>query len=301
MMRFSHPTLSLLIVLFAACEMLAGAWTLPAKRFWVKTALYYQETNHRFCTEQDALSPAFQQVGCTHAGDKAPFDPFIGGTSSGVAIITEINYGITGWLDLGVSIPFQSLRFTNLADPDRPAATNIGDIRFFSKWRFISDLLVGSFVFGVKSPTGEFTVDAEVVNLSEGQWDFDFIAEFGKSFWPLPLYMNLAFGYRIRTDNKNFEYSFGNEWLGRVEGGFHIMKTVMFKATIDYLHGEPPQIKFTGDELLKRRQLFTVAPSLILMPIRNVALEFSVRYALAGQDYPAAAQYMTAITYEFGW
>ncbi len=265
----------------------------------MKSAIFYQVTQKRFCSEQDAQSLAFREVGCTSAGHSAPFDPFIGGQSEALAIFTEVAYGATGWLDLGVQIPFYSLKFTNLANPNRPRNNSFGDIRFFAKYRVLQQPVVASIMIAAKSPTGKFNVDAEVVNVSEGQWDVEFLGEMSRSFWPVRGYASLGVGYRIRTDNDAFEHTMGDEFMMIFEAGYDLRPRVTIKGAVDWLRGEHPRLKANNVPLLERRELLTITPSVIYAPREGFGIEASVRFALSGQDFPDGTQFMGALFYNF--
>lgn len=293
--------LAVLVILALPVESFAGAWTLPKRRLWLKSAIFYQASDRRFCTEQDALSLAFRDAGCTAAGHRAPFDPFIGGESRALAIFTEAAYGATGWLDVGVQIPFYSLQFTNLANPRRPRSNSIGDVRFFTKLRLLQQPFVASLTAGAKSPTGKFTVDAEAVNVSEGQWDFDVIGEVSKSLWPLRGYVSLGVGYRMRTDNDAFEHTMGDELMVLAETGYEPIPNVMIKGTLDWLRGQAPRLKVNNAPLLERRELLTITPGVIYTLREGLNLEASIRFAIRGQDFPDGPQLMGAISYRFSF
>ncbi len=291
--------LTVLIISLWLAESFAGGWTLPKGKLWIKSAVFYQATDRRFCTEQDALSLAFRQAGCASAGHRAPFDPFIGGESTALAVFTEAAYGVTGWLDVGVQIPFYSLRFTNLANPSRPRRSNFGDVRFFAKYRVLQAPVVASLKAAAKSPTGKFEVDAEAINVSEGQWDFDFIGEVSKSFWPRPGYASLGVGYRFRTDNADFEHTLADELILLAEAGYEILPRLMIKGEVDWLRGQRPRLKLNGAPLFERRELLTFSPILIYQSNAGLNVEASVRFSLRGRDFPAGPQFMAALSRHF--
>ncbi|MFQ5627811.1 MAG: hypothetical protein ACE5I1_03545 [bacterium] len=283
----------------SATQLHAGGWTLPKGRLWLKSAIYYQSTSSRFCTSQDAQSLAFQQAGCSSAGHSAPFDPFIGGDVEALAVFTELAYGVTSRFELGVQVPFYSLQFTNLADPNRPTSESIGDVRFYAKYLFLQKPFVASFRVGAKSPTGKFNVDAEVVNVSEGQWDIEFFGEVSKSFWPLPVYASVGAGYRMRSDNDDFEHTLENELMVLAEAGINLSSRLLLKGTFDWLRGQRPKIKLTGDPLLWRRELMTLAPALSYQVFQDFHLEGAVRFPLRGRDFPDSPQFITSLSYSF--
>ena len=285
-------------LLLCGATLYGGAWTLPQGRLWVKTAYYYQKTHSRFCSAQDARSLAFRDIGCTAAGHSVAFDPFIGGESHSQALFTEIAYGLTGWLDVGLQLPIYRLRFVNLSDPNRDPVSSIGDIRFYGKVQLITAPLIVSIRLGAKSPTGKFTVDAEVVNLSEGQWDYELSLDLGRSLWPLPGYVNVAAGYRFRTDNNSFEITIGNEFTLALEGGVNILPAVFVKGSLDWLRSERPRIRTTGDVLLSHRELLSIAPSVMLSPHPSIHIEAGLRHSLAGQNFPDGVQYFGGLSYQ---
>lgn len=277
----------------------AGGWTLSKGKLWIKSTLIYQSTNARFCTQKDAESLAFQQVGCTETGHSAPFDPFIGGKLDALGVFTEAIFGLTDRLNAGIKLPFYSIRFTNLADPNRPKNNSIGDLWIFGKYRVISTPLVSSIQFGVKSPTGGFNPDAEIINVSEGQWDYEFLSETSKSFWPVPVYVSLGIGYRVRSDNPDFEHTLGNEFNLIVEAGYQLSKNLGVKGFFDWLRGNHPTLFATGNRELWRRELITFTPS-ILLQTTGIWIETGLRLPITGEDFPDSRDWMIGLSYETG-
>ncbi|WP_238314656.1 hypothetical protein, partial [Methylobacterium crusticola] len=87
--------------------------------------------------------------------------------------------------------------FANAAFAEPRTDTGLSDIRALAKFRLLSKPLVLAFKAGLKVPTGEFKNEDGLIPVGEGQWDFDFVGQVGRSFWPLPLYGNIDLGYRV--------------------------------------------------------------------------------------------------------
>lgn len=275
----------------------AGGWTLPKGRLWVKSAVYYQRTSQRFCTEENAAQPLYRQAGCLHAGDSAPFDPVTLGEVEALAIFTDIAYGLTDGLEIGVKLPFYAVRFTNLSNPARPGTTTLGDLRLYVRYRLLNGPVVATLRAAVKSPTGAFTIDAEVVNVSEGQWDFELFGEVGKSFWPLPIWVSAEAGYRLRTNNGHFDHSVADEISALAEAGLNFSARFSARVTADWLYSGQPRARAFDTRLRIRRELLTVAPAIAYALRSGLWLEGSVRFPVRGQDFPAGPQFIVALSY----
>ena len=271
----------------------AGPWTLPAGRLYLKTAVAYHNTDRRFCTVQDARSPAFCAAGCAHAGDRAPFDPFTAGRSEA--------WGIRDGLEIAVQIPLYRLRFTNRADPDRPATTAAGDIRFGSGLRLSNGPVVSAFRILVKAPTGRFTRDAEVINVSEGQWDLDLKLSAGGSGGGGQLWWSGMAGYRFRGDNSDLEIELGDEWLARLEGGVHLTGTIAAKTSLDWARSDRPVLRASGRSLPWRRERWAATPSVLVAVHERFTLEGAVEVPVSGRDGPAGAVFLAggAVHFDF--
>ena len=149
----------------------------------------------------------------------------------------------------------------------------------------------------LKSPTGEFTNDAEIVNVSEGQWDIEFLGEISKSFWPVDGYAGIGIGYRIREDNVNFEQSVEKEFIFRAEVGYRLFRQVLVKSDFDWLRGGRPTLFASDEPLLWKRELLSIAPAIIFEPLKNFQIETGLRYSIAGEDYPSGYQLILGISY----
>lgn len=267
----------------------AGAWTLPKGRLWVKSSLFYQSTDEQFCTGNLTFCDRHE---------RGPFNPFIGGRSRSLVVFNEAAYGLTGWLDVGVQIPYYSLEFRDLSNPTRPRTQKVGDIRFYAKYRMLAEPFVASIRLGAKSPTGGVNVDSEVVPIGEGQWDIEVYGDIGRSLTAFSGYVNLSVGYRQRTVNKDFDFKPGDEFMVLAEGGWSITSRIMAKGTVDYFVSAHPRslgITFTQN----RRELLVVAPALLVTPIRTLTLETMVRFPVTGQAIPAGPQFNMGVSYTF--
>jgi len=289
----------IIVFLFLPLILKAGGWTQPKSKLWIKSAVFHQSTNERFCNGQDATSLAFQQIGCNEAGHRSAFDPFIGGELTATAIYTELAYGITDYFEAGLQLPFYRIGFTNLSDPDRSPTTNFGDLRFRLKLRTSEQPIVSALSVTLKSPTGEFTNDAEIVNVSEGQWDIEFLGEISKSFWPVDGYAGIGIGYRIREDNVNFEQSVENEFILRAEAGYYLLEKLLIKSDLDWLRGSRPTLFAFDQPLLWRRELLSIAPMVLFELYKDFQIETGVRYSIAGEDYPSGYQVIFGFSYNY--
>lgn len=284
-----HWLISLAFVafLFHPSTSQAGAWTLPKGRLWIKSAFFYQATSEQFCSGNLAFCSRHQ---------RAPFDPFIGGRSKSLAVFTEASYGLTGWLDLGVQIPYFNLEFRDISNPSRPRTSKFGDVRFYARYRLFTDPVVASIRLGVKSPTGGVNVDSEVVPIGEGQWDLEFYGDVGRSFTSFSGYANLSLGYRVRRRNDRFDFKPGDEASLLLEGGWTVIPRLMVKGTLHYLYsGHPRSLGFTF--MSQRRELLTASPVLLYKPVADLTLEALIRLPLRGQGFPAGPQFGFGLSY----
>ena len=82
-----------------------------------------------------------------------------------------------------------------------------------AKLRLLQYPVVLTFKSAVKFPTGDFVNEDGLIPVGEGQWDFDFGAQVGRSFWPLPAYVAAEYAYRIRRENVEILRDPGEEKL----------------------------------------------------------------------------------------
>ena len=59
----------------------------------------------------------------------------------------------------------------------------------------------------------------EAMSASDGQWDFEVIAQIGRSYWPTPVYANIDLGYRLRETNDTIHHNPDDELIYNAEVG----------------------------------------------------------------------------------
>lgn len=271
----------------------AGAWTLGRGKLWVKTTFLYQKTHDRYYSR---ITPCPAGLNCTHSGQRVPF-PF-NGRSRTSAVYLDIQYGLLNQLDLMIQLPFFDISFTDLANPERPGTSELGDVRFGVKYAVIRRPFAGSVKIQAKAPTGFFNKDAEVVPIGDGQWDLEFVGQAGKSLWPIPAYVNLDLGYRLRfkPDRQTSLRDPGNEVTLRAEAGYNILQHVLLKAAINGLFGTD----FKDDGLTiddSERRIVSFEPAVAWSFYKHLTVEALLQVSLSGKNYPAGEVFGVGLSY----
>ena len=198
----------------------AGAWTLPQGQLWTKVTLFQQEADEWYLA-----SPEYAGGQVQPAGARRPYR--FNGRYQSKAVFLEAFYGVTDRLDLGVQAPYLIQEYGDDTFLESSADAGLGDLRVFAKVRALSAPAVLTLKLGAKAPTGDFTNADGVIPVGEGQWDFDFIGQLGRSFWPLPLYANLDLGYRVRMKNEDIDRDPGDEWFFNAEVGVNLGRRLL--------------------------------------------------------------------------
>jgi hypothetical protein len=261
------PAILLLALLGLPGRARAGAWVLPAHRSWAQVSVLQQDTMKRYFL----------------TGERIPY--FFEGRNRTTGAFLDVRHGVTDRLELAVQMPVYRLDFDDLAD--RRRSTGIGDLRLTGRWNLLrKGSTVATVGAAVKFPTGEFVNDAEVVPVGEGQYDVDFTAEVGHSFWPRAAYATALAGYRVRTRNDENGISPGDEFFWSVEGGHRIVSRLSAKAVVRALHGMRSTSFGLEIPTLKREAVY-VQPGLLwdLGPDRGI--ELALPFTVKGRNWPA--------------
>ena len=207
-------------------------------------------------------------------------------------------YGVTDRLDLGLQVPYFDQSFANAAFAAPRTDTGLSDIRALAKFRLLAQPLVLAFKTGVKVPTGEFKNEDGLIPVGEGQWDFDFVGQVGRSFWPLPLYGNIDLGYRVRTRNEQIDRDPGDEWFLNAELGYQLVRQLMLLGKCEVLHSSPA-IVFGGIEAEIKRITY-LTPALLYTVGQRTTVEAAVRFSLNGRNFPAGRQLVLGLATTLG-
>ena len=132
-----------LILLGAAADAGAGAWTLQSGQFWGKLTYFQQRTQEWYVGKGRFGAP----------GTRARYD--FDGRYESRAVFVEGLYGVTDRLDLGLQVPYFDQSFANAAFAEPRTDTGLSDIRALAKLRLLAKPLVLAFKAGVKIPTGD--------------------------------------------------------------------------------------------------------------------------------------------------
>ena len=275
-----------LTLLSTATDVDAGAWTLPRGQLWSKLTYFQQQTQEWYVGKGRSGAP----------GTRARYD--FDGQYKSRAVFFEGLYGVTDRLDFGLQIPYFDQSFANAAFAKPRTDTGLSDIRASTKLRLLTNPLVLSFKASVKVPTGEFKNEDGLIPVGEGQWDFDFVGQVGRSFWPLPLYSNIDLGYRVRTRNEQIDRDPGDEWFLNAELGYQLVRQLTLLGKCEVLRSKPAVV-FGGIEAEIKRITF-LTPALLYAVGQRTTVEAAVRFSLNGRNFPAGRQFVLGLATTLG-
>ena len=148
-------------------------------------------------------------------------------------------------------------------------------------------------------PTGEFRNEDGLIPVGEGQADYDFVLQLGRSFWPLPIYANADIGYRVRTANEEIDRDPGDEIMFNAEVGYNPMDRLLLALKLEGLRGEKgTDFGFIrSSSLIKRSTYF--GPTVSHRAAGNTNLEIAVRNTINGRNFPAGRQLTAGLSTDF--
>lgn len=230
-------------------------------------------------------------------GDRAPYR--FNGRYSSYGVFLDLSYGLNGWLDVGAQIPYFDQNFSDSQDAffleDRGQKT-LSDVRTTVKVRLTARPIVFSVGGAAKVPTGKFRNRDGLITVADGQWDFDLLAQAGRSFWPVPAYANVDIGYRIRLKNREVDRDPGDEWTFTAEAGVHAHPKVLTMVKMEGIRGRSGRslgVLISSDI----RRITYLSPSVMVGPFANLSAEAGIRISLNGRNYPAGKMFVAGLSY----
>jgi hypothetical protein len=212
------------------------------------------------------------------------------------AFFLDFFYGVTNRFDVGLQVPFFRQTFKNVGFRPSNTASGFSDIRVFTKFNVVQKPFIGTLKLGAKVPTGKFENQDGIIPVGEGQWDFDFITQLGRSFWPLPIYTNLDIGYRLRLKNDAINRDPGNEWFFHAEIGYQPKVKIRLALKVEGIQGNPSRV-FNIELPRDIKRITYLSPTLLVGPYQNVAFETTVRISAGGRNFPAGHMWVVGISY----
>ena len=272
----------------------AGAWTLGKGHVWSKITYMSQSTNEHYGNDGNV-----GEIPARYKSQQLYFDVY---------------YGLHDRIDVGIKVPYISNEFVDVSSehpfygaPDKKDS-GLGDVRGVAKINLVQSAgLVGTLKLGFKAPIGEYREVPEALSITGGQWDFDVVAQLGRSFWPVPMYTNVDLGYRLRgeyTDPAAGEpdvidrsYTPGAELVFNAEAGYSPMDKLLVALKYEGVVGaEYDAISNPGTPERISQSVTYLVPTVLVGVHPNVSLEASARMAVSGSRYFAGPTYTVGLS-----
>ena len=198
----------------------SGQWTQgSAGNGWVKTTMLWQRTPTRF----DA------------AGRRRPW--LGNGEANPHVMLVDLVLGLRENVDVWLEVAHLNLEFTR-RNADTLSRVGLGDLRVWLRWQ-VARLNGGktplALRVGAKAPLGSSPIDAQILPLGEGQWDFEVVGELGHTFAPVPAQAFVWLGYRARLANDETFLDPGGELILYSEVNVRLTSRAAVKGAFDAL------------------------------------------------------------------
>ena len=274
----------------------AGAWTLGKGQIWSKITYMSLSTNEHYDNDGKV-----GEIPARYKSQQVYFDVY---------------YGLHDRIDIGIKIPYISNEFVDVS-PEHPfyeesdkKDSGVGDVRGVAKINLVNSAdLVGTLKLEFKAPMGEYREVPEALSITGGQWDFDVVAQLGRSFWPVPVYANVDLGYRLRgeyTDSNPDDaggvdrtYTPGAEFVFNAEAGYSPMDKLLVALKYESILGaEYDTINNPGStEETLNQSVSYLAPTVLVGLHPNVSLEAQARLTISGSRYFAGSTYGLGLSF----
>ncbi len=227
-----------LLSLGSTLPLKAGAWTQKKKGYYLKFGGSYLGTAQEF----------------DHLGNRKnilqDFEVYSNTEYEEFSFSTYLEYGLLDGFTIVADVPFKIATSSRTEESIYFGArdtsfttTGFGDLRVSGRVKLLEAPLVISFQAGVKIPLG-YSTDTDQTGPTLGTGDVDYESQvlIGRSFYPLPLYLTGAAGYRVRPGLLNDEYFYS------LEAGYTIGPALM-KAGVDVLRNTGTPLDIYGQTI----------------------------------------------------
>ena len=291
-----HATPLLIVALSILLPQIAsaGAWTLGKGHVWSKITYMSLSTEEHYDNDGN-----IGEIPARYKSQQLYFDVY---------------YGLHDRIDVGIKVPYISNEFVDVSSehpfygaPDKKDS-GLGDVRGVAKINLVQSAgLVGTLKLGFKAPIGEYRPVPEALSITGGQWDFDVVAQLGRSFWPVPMYANVDLGYRLRgeytdpaagePDVVDRSYTPGAELVFNAEAGYSPMDKLLVALKYEGVVGaEYDAISNPGTPERISQSVTYLVPTVLVGVHPNVSLEASARMTVSGSRYFAGPTYAVGLS-----
>jgi hypothetical protein len=233
-----------------------GAWTLPKGDVWMQQQMKW------FWSKRDY----------DNNGDKTKLAQ--NARSWGWAMIPEVHYGITDWLDFLFKMEYKEAQYKEYARPNNWGTYSVKNHGLVSiepgvKVRFLSEPMVlsGQFTYSIwnkhyEDKPLEDVAEKPGISDRSNYWDVRALA--GKTWdTAIPFYMGLEWGYRNHT--RNIE----DQMPLFYEVGIWPLKFLLIKTEIDCMFGMTGTT--SGDNVLKKSwAIWRIGPAIELVTLYDM-------------------------------
>lgn len=258
----------------------SAQWPAGKGNYWAKVSTYYHQTTESFRSNGDKRTLINTDA-----------------ENTSKAVFVDVLIGVTDRLDFWVQVPYFDLSSDDISDNRNEK--NLGDIRLSARYNLLQlrdGALPISVRFTTKIPVSDFPIDAEIIPVGEGQWDYEVWLEAGLSLWPLPAYSVVWLGYRFRAENDKTEVDPGDEVTFLAEfGGTSVVGRLGGKLAVDGTFSR----RFTSQGVeagdASKREILFFGPALNYSLTESTILEAGVKIPLMGQNFPAGNQFSVSL------
>jgi len=275
--------------LLAPAVATAGAWTQPEGRLWLKVSGIAQESDEFYAASRATLADGTD----IQPGDARPYDN--NGVGRSYLVWSELEYGVTDRLTLGVQVPYYDLRYED--DLAIHNSHGIGDIRLAARQAILTGLHRVSARVVWKLPTGNASDDPSIIPLGDGQSDLEIGLQLGRSLGRPLSWLGAEAGYRLRARDEDRDWDPGDEWFWLLEAGYGVYGDgqVGLKASYTGTRGDETSLNFFASAVDLSRD-FDRVDLVVMVDVRHAFLELGWGKTLGSETYPVSGIWSLGIS-----